>query len=130
MTDSRIKVLLVEDIALAQKVAQPILATCNCDADIASTGTQALQFLKDNDYDFVLMDLGLPDIDGITLAETIRNTDNRNLYTPIIALTAHSDEEQKRGCLEAGMNDYLLKPLTKEQCQAIIETYLTTQKVA
>lgn len=123
MINKQTRVLLVEDHAIAMKVGVMVLKQLHCTVDTALTGAQALKQIAENDYDLIFVDLGLPDTDGFTLTETIRNTKGQNAFIPIIALTAHSDEDYQAQSSGAGMNGYVVKPLTMESCEKILKTY-------
>lgn len=70
------------------------------------------------------MDLGLPDTDGYTVTETIREMEEQtNRHTPIVALTAHTDETFKKNAFESGMDDFLTKPITIEKAKQVIDKY-------
>lgn len=125
MEKAQHKVLLVEDMPIAQKAAGLCLTAFGCTVDIAATGREALALFSQQRYTLILMDLGLPDMDGITVTDTIRRMEasEDKRPTPIIALTAHEAEDIRASCLEAGMNDFLIKPLTRAKAQAILEKY-------
>lgn len=115
------RVLLVEDNAIISRISKDLLERLNCKVDIAETGSEALQLAKEWRYDLVLLDIGLPDIDGYTVAEKIRlPKSNINSQAPIIAITAHSEDEERKRCLEVGMNRMITKPLTQEIAEAIL----------
>lgn len=114
-----INILLVEDTPVAQKIASITLTMLGHKVTVAGHGKQALEIFKNNEFDFVLMDLKLPDTDGISLTKTFR-TINRNQHIPIFALTAHDANDEKMMCLTSGMNDYFVKPLTEELAIEII----------
>lgn len=107
----RKKILLAEDLELNQFIAKHIMETWGFEVDIACDGLQALDMVKKNTYDLVLMDIQMPGMDGIAATMEIRNlSDPAKANIPIVALTAHalkSDSEKYRA---AGMNDYLSKP--------------------
>lgn len=113
------KILLIEDNKICQVAENQILTELQCDVDIANNGSEAIKFLQDNQYDLILLDIGLPDIDGITLAETIRL--NIGIKTPIIATTAHSWDTKKYQ--EVQINDHLRKPISLQGFQHIIRQY-------
>ncbi|MBA3660256.1 MAG: response regulator [Gammaproteobacteria bacterium] len=124
MRNLKYKILMVEDIKVAQKVAMLVLTDeLGCNMDIAETGAQALQMVADNSYSLIFMDLGLPDIDGLTVAETIRKNEKNSDPVPIIALTAHRDVGSRERCLEAGMNDFIEKPIKLEDCYRLLKKY-------
>lgn len=116
-------ILVVEDTTIAQKEALFILKNFAHHIDLANTGKEALKLLEKSDYDLIFMDLGLPDIDGLTVTETIQhlhNKKNSKKYTPIIALTAYDNPTMKQHCLELGMDGFLSKPLTKEKVKRLL----------
>lgn len=115
-TASAINVLLVEDspiVILAQKV---LLEEYGFTVEIAKTGKLAIQKARNTHYHLIIMDLGLPDIDGIDVTKSIKAI-GKNTTTPIVALTAHHKREEY--CLNAGMLKVFSKPLTLSLCQKI-----------
>jgi signal transduction histidine kinase/response regulator of citrate/malate metabolism len=119
------KVLLVEDNPIAQKVAESILSKMRCAADIAETGKKAIDLWKASHYDLVFMDIGLPDMDGYEVTHQIRLQElAKKTHAPIIALTAHAGEENKKRCIDAGMNAVLTKPLTPKNCTDMLEAFI------
>lgn len=119
-----IQILLVEDHPLAQKMAEAILKSLNCQIDIANDGQSALEKAKSKTYDLVLMDVGLPDIDGHEVTVKIREHEKGTRHTPIVALTAHANEEEKAKAMAAGMDDFQVKPLTPEGAEKILSKYV------
>jgi len=119
------RILLVEDVLIAQKVASMTLKALNCEVFTALTGKQALELFTEHSFDFVFLDLGLPDIDGITVCENMRKLEEGKTHTPIAALTAHDDDSDdlKQKCFAAGMNEFLLKPLTHVMAQEMVNKY-------
>lgn len=115
------RVLLVEDNQIISRISKNLLEKLNCKVDVAETGTEALHLVNEWRYDLVLMDIGLPDIDGYTVTEKIRLLKNStNSKIPIIAITAHSEEEERVKCMKVGMNQMISKPLTQEIAENII----------
>lgn len=104
-----IKVLVVEDIALNQLLMKTLLDDFGFERDIASNGKIAIEKLKDNTYDIILMDLQMPEMNGFEATEYIRNEMRSNI--PIIALTADVTTVDLEKCKAVGMNDYLAKPI-------------------
>ncbi len=124
-TESTPRVLVVEDSTLAAKVARSLLIELGCSVDIAENGQTAITFIKSNDYDLIFMDVGLPDIDGYEVTRRIRLFElNKDIRIPIVALTAHVDEENKQYCIDLGMNAVLSKPLTKEKAVDILNAFI------
>lgn len=104
------RVLLVEDNQLNQDVASGLLSDAGFVVDIAENGEAALQKLGVNTYDIVLMDMQMPVMDGISATRKIREQP-KLAQLPIIAMTANATESDRRRCLNAGMNDYVAKPI-------------------
>ncbi len=114
------KILLVEDNLINQKVALRILAQHGYEADTAINGQEALEAFKSKTYDLVLMDLQMPIMDGISATRSIR--DMFGPETPyIIAVTANVTPEDQKNCYDAGMNDFVTKPIRSEVLVAAID---------
>ena len=107
------RVLLVEDNTINQKVANDILENVGIIADIANNGVEAIRMLGSQNYDVVLMDVQMPEMDGYTATEQIRRQ-QRFAGLPIIAMTAHALDSDRQKCLQVGMNDYISKPIEPE----------------
>lgn len=108
------KVLLIEDNAVSLKVLRIMLEQLNCQVDVSATAQLGIAALQSKEYDLVFLDLGLPDIDGLTLAKKIKAMQNPHCRIPLIALTAHLSELDRRRCLDAGMVGYLRKPCSSQ----------------
>ncbi len=120
---SNIKILIAEDNLINQKVAFEILKETGAIIDIADNGRKAVAAVRKNRYDMVLMDVQMPEMDGIQATRMIR--DELGITSlPIIAVTAHTMEGDREECLRAGMNDYLPKPIDREQLFRIIQKTL------
>ena len=118
------KILLVEDQAINQQVATHILEKLGyLGVDVVNNGLQAIEALKQTQYDMILMDCQMPDMDGYTATKAIRKMEmeKNSEYTPIIAMTAHALKGDKEKCLNAGMDDYIAKPI----CVADLESSTT-----
>ena len=125
MAGEKLQVLIVEDAPLPAKMAAVVLSKLNCDVTIATTGQEAISKFGDNTYSIIFMDLGLPDKDGLTVTEECRKMEEKtHTHTPIIALTAHITDEHKKSAIEAGMDDFLAKPLTEDKAREVIERYV------
>ena len=110
-----VRVLLVEDNAVNQRVAQHMLQKLGHSVDLAKNGREALELLSVNRYDIVLMDCQMPEMDGLEAAAAVRAPDSTALdpSIPIIAMTANAFAEDRDKCLAAGMNDFLAKPVDR-----------------
>jgi signal transduction histidine kinase/CheY-like chemotaxis protein/streptogramin lyase len=116
-------ILLVEDNSLNQLVAKTFLADTNIHIDCAEDGEIAIDKIKNNTYDIVLMDIQMPNMDGLTAASIIRN-DLKLTELPIIAMTAHAMEGDAQKSKEVGMNEHLTKPISPENLYEILLKYL------
>ena len=119
-----LKVLLVEDNKVNQIVGEQFLIRLGCQVEIAENGLVAQQkFANAKHYDVIFMDCNMPEMDGFAATRAIRQIEQQNNLnaTPIVALTAHVEEEVKRQCLQAGMNAFLSKPFLMAELQAIVE---------
>ena len=104
------RVLLVEDNALNQQVAQELLQAAGVQVDLASDGHMAVQQVQRQSYDLVLMDMQMPVMDGLEATRQLR-ADPRFATLPIVAMTANALEADRQRCLDAGMNEHLAKPI-------------------
>ncbi len=126
------RILLVEDNPVNQKVALRILQGLGLHADIAANGRRALEAVEAKRYSLVLMDVQMPEMDGFEATEAIREQertatgDRRHApqRLPIIAMTAHAHPEDRRRCLEAGMDAYLGKPLAREEIRSVLAEFV------
>ncbi len=114
-----LKILLVEDNEINQRVAREILEDAGALVEIASNGKAAVEQLTHNPFDAVLMDLQMPEMDGIEATLVIRS-ELHLTEVPIIALTAHAFAQERQHCLDAGMNDHISKPFDPNQLVAAL----------
>jgi Signal transduction histidine kinase len=124
-TDNAIRVLFLEDDAIAAKVGSHLFTTLGCEVEIASNAQEALTLLNRDPFDLIITDVGLPDLSGneFALLWRYRETIKQQLPIPIIALSGHADEAITQTCLAAGMNHVLTKPLSKDQAKQILDTF-------
>lgn len=116
-------ILLVENNEISQLlVMKTLINHGSFHIDIAPTGEKALQYISLRDYDVILMDLMMPGMNGFETTAAIRNFEDKTLRKiPIIALTGFATKEQRKACLDAGMNDYITKPFKQEELIATLE---------
>lgn len=123
------KILLVEDNLINQRVVLHFLKDLGCKTDIADNGILALKLFKKNTYDLILMDIGLPDMDGFVVTQKIRELEKSDHHTPVIALTAYASENDREKCLRAGIDNVLTKPITSIGLTHMLSAWLLSVKV-
>jgi signal transduction histidine kinase/DNA-binding response OmpR family regulator len=126
-----VRVLLVEDNPVNQKVGRGMLERIGCSVDLAADGAKALQILSEESYDLVFMDCQMPVMDGYEATRRLRERElaasgeNRPVFrVPVIALTAHALEGDNLPCLNAGMDDYMTKPFNITQLRNMLKRWL------
>ncbi|GJQ58496.1 MAG: hypothetical protein SCALA701_12970 [Candidatus Scalindua sp.] len=127
----RTRILLVEDNIINQKVAMRLLdKKLGYNADVANNGKEALGKLETSDYDLILMDCQMPEMDGYETTRIIRDEASavRNHKVPIIAMTANTMSGDRETCLETGMNDYVAKPIDFQDLADAIDRNLCADK--
>ncbi|MCA9188651.1 MAG: response regulator, partial [Planctomycetales bacterium] len=117
-----LRILLAEDNPVNQTLALGILAKDNHRVTVASTGPQALAQLEQQEFDVVLMDVQMPELNGIETTRRIRENEQTRgkRRVPIVAMTAYALEDDRQRCLDAGMDDYLSKPIRGEQLRQLL----------
>jgi two-component system, sensor histidine kinase and response regulator len=119
-------VLLVEDNAINQRVARRFLERLGCEVRVVSDGEQAVAAYREDAFDFVLMDMQMPVMDGLEATQRIRELEAGRRRTPIVALTANAMMGTLERCLDAGMDDYLTKPLDISRLQDVLDRFIGT----
>jgi CheY-like chemotaxis protein len=117
------RVLLAEDNEVNQWVAVRMLERLGCEVAVAINGAQAITMVGSDRFDFVLMDCQMPVVDGYAATSEIRRAEGGRRRIPIIALTAHALPEDRRRCMEAGMDDFITKPVGLDDLRGIVERY-------
>ncbi len=122
----RVRVLVAEDNVVNQKVAVRILEKLGYRADVAANGLEAVTSLEKIPYDLVLMDVQMPEMNGFEATRVIRDPASKVLRhdIPIVAMTAHALKGDRERCLEAGMDDYVSKPVTPLGLTEVLDRYL------
>jgi PAS domain S-box-containing protein len=121
---SDVRILLAEDSLTNQMVAVGILKRLGLHVDVASNGREAVEALRKMPYDLVLMDLQMPEMDGLAATRAVRTSGCETSAVPIIAMTAHAMPGDRQTCLDAGMDDYIAKPVTPAALSVLLEKWL------
>jgi|JI10StandDraft_1071094.scaffolds.fasta_scaffold91774_2 two-component system aerobic respiration control sensor histidine kinase ArcB len=125
---NQVKILIVEDNPIVLLANTTLIKMAGYSFDASETSKKALKLAFKNPYDLIFMDLGLDEyMTGYQVAEKIRNENNPNQATPIVALTAHTEEEVREQCLEVGMVDVLRKPITVDTIKTVVQQYVLSQ---
>ena len=117
------RVLLVEDNIINQRVASEILKNAGISVDTAVNGEKAVEMVKTADYDTVLMDIQMPVMDGYEATRRIKQLSDV-VIPPIIAMTAHAMKGDREKCLDAGMDDYISKPIDSEKLTFVLSKWI------
>lgn len=118
------KILLAEDNLINQKVAMRTLNSAGYDVDAVMNGEQAVRAHTQNHYDLILMDVQMPDVDGFAATKMIRALPEPKNKIPIIAITAHALIGDRERCIEAGMDEYVPKPMVAREIIRLIDHFL------
>jgi two-component system, sensor histidine kinase and response regulator len=120
-----LNILLVEDHPVNQLVTQKMLEKMNCVTTTAENGKEAIDLLNKNQFDIVLMDVQMPEMDGFEATGIIRDpsSDIRQHDIPVIAMTAHAGSDFRKKCLDSGMTDYISKPVDMDKLSAMLDTF-------
>lgn len=124
---SKFSILLAEDNLINQKVAMRVLSDAGFKVSAVNNGREAIQYLNGNTPDLILMDVQMPEMDGFTCTKEIRELNLPAKEIPIIALTAHALIGDKEKCLEAGMNDYVSKPIIPGKLIEVLDKWLQVE---
>ena len=124
--DANVRVLVAEDHPVNQKVIARMLEALGCVSDVVADGHQAVERVREADVDLVLMDCQMPGLDGYEATRAIRGLEGQRAEVPIVAMTALALRGDRERCLEAGMDDYLSKPVTVEALQAALGRWART----
>jgi len=118
--------LLVEDLPANQEIARLFLEDLGYVVDVVDSGTKAIEAVQICDFDAVLMDIRMPDMDGLEATRRIRNLPGREHAVPIIAMTANVFSDDVRKCRDAGMNDHIGKPFDRQELGATLRRWTMT----
>jgi CheY-like chemotaxis protein len=118
------RVLVVEDNYINQVVAQEILLSFGLEVDLADDGQKCIDALKNTEYDLILMDLHMPNVDGFEACSIIRKT---KPDLPVVALTAAVLKDEVQKALDVGMNSHLAKPIDQDELTKVLSRHLNRQ---
>src|SRR5207237_3182770 len=119
---SVLRILLAEDNAMSQKVALRLLEQLGYRADVAENGREAIEALERQPYDVVLMDVQMPELDGLDATRQICERWPEETRPHIVAMTANALPEDREACFAAGMNDYVAKPIRAAEVVAALKS--------
>lgn len=119
---ARLQILLVEDNPINQMVAGKMLEQLGCDVDIAGDGIDAVEQSAKREFDVIFMDMQMPRLDGLEATRRIRLRGGADATRPIVAMTANAMDGDRERCLDAGMNDYITKPISRESLTRVLAT--------
>jgi len=122
-----VHILLVEDNPVNQKTAKIMLNKAGYTVDVAENGLVAVEAVEKRTYDVILMDIQMPEMDGYEATRVIREREGESRHSTIIAMTAHSMQGDREKCLEAGMDDYLSKPINPPQMFDTIKNWVKSK---
>ena len=123
-------ILLAEDNPFNQKVAMAMLRMLGCRVQVATTGVEAVDLARRNDYDLIFMDCQMPVMDGYEATRRIRQLPDGAGNVNIVAMTANALSGDRKACFAVGMNDFLSKPITKDMLRDMLEKWeVLTEKI-
>jgi two-component system, sensor histidine kinase and response regulator len=126
-----LRVLLAEDNAVNQRLAMRLLEKRGHQVKVANNGREALETLEKEQFDLVLMDVQMPEMDGFEATAAIREKEKESKQRlPVIALTAHAMKGDRQKCLAAGMDGYLSKPIRPQELEELLRIYVTRKMEA
>jgi len=122
----RMRILIAEDNIVNRKLAVRLIEKFGARADAVSNGRVAVKAVFEKAYDLVLMDVQMPEVDGLEATRIIREKEKKTGgHIPIVAMTAHAMKGDRERCLAAGMDDYIAKPIEPEELVMIVERTIT-----
>ncbi len=120
-----LRVLVADDVATNQLVAKRLIENLGHQVDVVGNGIEALEAVTSGVYDVVFMDVRMPEMDGLTATRKIRDLNLAAANVPIIAMTANATSEDVQNCIQAGMNDYVSKPVNKGKIHTVLQRMFT-----
>jgi len=124
-----INVLVVDDYPINLDLTKHMLQMMKCQVDTAETAPEAIEKVKQKNYDIIFMDIQMPDMDGVEATREIRKITSSKGHIPVVALTANAIEGDREKYLEAGLDDYISKPITGERLEEILMRQIRENKI-
>ncbi len=119
----KVRILVAEDNPMNRKLAVTLVKKAGYQVDAVENGRKAIEALNRTSYDFILMDVQMPEMDGFEATKAIRQMEGDRKHTPIVAMTAHAMKGDRERCLKAGMDDYVSKPIEPQELFDAIEKW-------
>jgi signal transduction histidine kinase/CheY-like chemotaxis protein/HPt (histidine-containing phosphotransfer) domain-containing protein/predicted hydrocarbon binding protein len=123
----KVRILVAEDNPMNQKLAVTFLTKAGYSVDAVEDGRMVIEALKSKSYDLILMDVQMPKIDGFEATKIVREMEGERKHTPIIAMTAHAMKGDRERCFQAGMDDYISKPIEPQELLETIRRWTKAQ---
>jgi len=120
----KLNILVADDYPINLELTKDMLEIMECTVDSAEDGVEAVKLCKKNKYDVIFMDVQMPNMDGYKATQEIRKQDSKNCKTIIIALTANALSGDMERCIEAGMDDYISKPIKGKNLEDMLLKYI------
>lgn len=121
--NSGVKILLAEDNAINALLTRTLLEAEGCNVEVVEDGSLAVEAMKKNRYDMILMDMRMPNMDGLEATRKIRSMDHPSKGLPIVALTANAFDDDRNACFDSGMNDFMTKPVSAEELSEMVKIH-------
>lgn len=129
VVNQTLRILVADDMTVNQIVAIGIIEALGHQCTVASSGIEAVEAFQDASFDVIFMDMEMPGMDGLEATRRIRDIERtRGGYTPIIAMTAHAFSEARQKCIDAGMDDFVSKPIQIDAVSAVLEIVLPLKR--
>lgn len=129
LTRFKLRVLVADDTVFNQQIIKRLLNKWGVEVKVVNNGKEAVTAFIDEEFDLIIMDVKMPEMDGFEATRKIREAEKKSgKHTPIIAMTASSAEEDKERCLASGMDGYVPKPLDSDQLYELIQSFVMNRR--